>query len=48
MVKINFEQMPKLERRLLASGMLDVVERFFADPVNLAAFETWREGRKTT
>ena len=48
-IKINPNEMPRLEREHLAAVFLKAVERFYKDPENQRAFEGWlakeQEGR---
>lgn len=45
-VTINPEEIPNLELKLLCSTLLESVQKFFADPKNLAAFEAWSRSRQ--
>ncbi|MEG2678503.1 MAG: hypothetical protein RR949_01115 [Oscillospiraceae bacterium] len=45
-VKLIPGEIPKMEVRLLASTVLEAVERFYKDPVHEQAFQTWLAKRQ--
>lgn len=45
-VKINIEEIPPVENRLLAKSVLDYVKRFYEDPENVKGFKEWQKMRR--
>lgn len=45
MVRINPEEIPEIERKLLCETFLEAVKQFYADPENVRAFEEWQKSK---
>ena len=41
-VRVIPKTIPRMEQKLLCATFLEAVLRFYEDPENMAAFETWR------
>lgn len=45
-VKINIDEIPPIEGRLLAKAFLPMVERFYENPENHEKFKAWKKQRE--
>ena len=45
-IKINFDQMPNIEKRILFGRFLERIKLFYEDPENVRRFEEWQRKRK--
>lgn len=45
-VKINIEEIPPIEGRLLGKTFAAFVEKFYENPENLKRFNTWKKQRE--
>lgn len=45
-VKINFNEIPATDLRLLYAAIIHDIEEYFKDPAHVAEFEEWRRTYK--
>ncbi len=46
-IHINTELIPPIEGRILGKTFCNIVEEFYKNPDNLAAFKQWQDKNKT-
>ena len=44
-IRINPQEIPRTEQKILCATFLDAVLRFYENPENMAAFEKWCTGK---
>ena len=45
-VKINIDEIPPIENRLLGKSVFDYVKRFYENPENVKGFKEWQKMRR--
>lgn len=45
-IKINVDQIPAIDVKLLSATFLEAVQRFYEDPENLRRFEAWKHHKE--
>ena len=43
-MKLNMDELPKIEIRIFARSLIRAAEKFYEDPANAAGFEAWIAG----